>query len=69
MSKISEIKKSQGYQESPVMPHCNNCLHFTSDKEKTKYGSIQEKNIRCGKGGFAVKKLGTCNLHQFKPKD
>ena len=64
MSKQSEAKTKQGYQPSPKPRVCSTCTHYRSDLIKRQgLGDtwIDEKNKRCGIGGFAVKKMGTCN--------
>jgi len=65
MSKQSEAKEKQGYVPKAIPQTCGNCAHFMSDKvEREGYfgGSyVDEKSMRCGIGGFAVKKMGTCN--------
>lgn len=71
MSKQSEAKSKQKYIAKPTPKTCANCIHFKSDKEviKSMYSSNQytkESNLRCGIGGFAVKKMATCN--QFEEK-
>lgn len=70
MSKQREAKKSQGYNPKPTHPMCSNCAHYSSDivEERAAYGSgvyRRETNIRCGLGGFAVKKMGNCAEHKF----
>lgn len=66
MSKQSDAKVAQGYEAKPAARTCGNCAHFASDKvERVGYMGgifIDEKNIRCGLGGFAVKKMAVCNL-------
>ena len=62
------IKEEQGYQEKPIFPMCSNCANFRSEFIPTNYGYNEEKNIRCGIGGFAVKKMGTCTKHEPKTK-
>ena len=73
MSKQSENKKAQEYQASPIVPTCSNCTFFESKMVRTYYTSLNyydlEKNLRCGIGGFAVKKHGTCKLHLFKQEN
>ena len=68
MSKQQDAKKAQGYEPKPRV--CGSCAHFLSDiiDEPTKYNPSyqRETNMRCGLGGFAVKKMGTCN--QFEKK-
>lgn len=66
MSKKPNPKTEQGYEPKPRFAMCSNCIYFKSDKELTEYNYLQEKNIRCGVGHFAVKKQGTCKLHEFK---
>jgi hypothetical protein len=71
MSKQSEAKAAQGYVAKAVPRTCANCAKFLSDKvQKTsewmKTTWVEEKNLRCGIGGFAVKKNGTCNLYSVK---
>lgn len=66
MSKQSEAKANQGYVAKPVPKTCMNCQHYRSDlidRPPTRNGVIytDEKNLRCGIGGFAVKKMATCN--------
>jgi len=70
MSKQSEAKIKQNYNPKPDPQQCANCKHFKSDTigtvgwdKKTYY---QEKNLRCGIGGFAIKKRGVCTDHKFK---
>lgn len=69
MSKQSEAKEKQNYRSKPDT--CGNCAHFTSTRE-TKLSPwdgtewIEEKNLRCGLGGFKVGKSGTCDEHQRK---
>lgn len=69
MSKQSEAKKQQKYNPKPDPADCAHCEHFTSEQVGNKgYGGkmyYQEKNMRCGIGGFAVKKRGTCANHAF----
>lgn len=68
MSKQGKAKFAQDYDPNPIFPICSNCVHFTCDKIPSAWNKdfIQEKNIRCGIGEFAVKKQGTCTLHSFK---
>lgn len=65
MSKKATSKENQEYNPKPIFAMCSNCKHFISDKIKsTRWSYIEEKNIRCSIGGFAVKKQGTCKLHE-----
>jgi hypothetical protein len=69
MSKQSKAKERQCYVPKAIPSTCATCAHFTSVIEKRKgwYGTHQhEGNLRCAKGGFAVKKLGTCNEYERK---
>lgn len=68
MSKQSEAKEKQGYVAKAIPMVCMNCKHFKFDHVQTikpsdrlPDGWWEDKNLRCGKGGFAVKKMGTCN--------
>ena len=68
-SKQETAKKQQGYVPKAIPRECATCTSFTSDIDTkfTRYGSYtEEKNLRCGIGGFAVKKKGCCDLHKFK---
>lgn len=69
MSKQSEAKRKQGYVPKAIPQTCMNCFHFKKDTEvRDGYcGEYKEdKNLRCGLGGFAVKKMGTCNEFLLK---
>lgn len=69
MSKQEKAKQSQGYEPKPVVPMCSNCVHYLSDYVEAHGWQTtwtEEKNIRCGIGGFAVKKQGKCSLHELK---
>ena len=60
MSKQSEAKKQQGNRTKPVT--CSNCAHHTSKIEVHSYWQVESER-RCGLGGFAVNKTGTCDEH------
>lgn len=65
MSKQSEAKIKQGYIGKPTPRTCMHCKHFRSEKIKmeTPWGEYTKETLmRCGVGGFAVKKMGTCNV-------
>lgn len=70
MSRQSEAKERQGYNAKATQRVCSTCNNFKSDHvEDVGYDGIPngymfEKNIRCGLGGFAVKKLALCNEWQ-----
>lgn len=53
MSKIANSKTEQGYEPKPTIPMCSNCKHFKSDIIVNNWNYSEEKNIRCGIGGFA----------------
>lgn len=68
MSKQSEAKEKQGYTPKAIPQTCQNCSQFLFDRVQTQQptahnpaGYWEDKNQRCGIGGFAVKKMGTCN--------
>lgn len=73
MSKQSEAKKIQNYNPKPTPAECSNCREFQKESTFThewfgkKY--YRDKNLRCGIGGFAVKKRGTCTNHKFAKPD
>lgn len=86
MSKQSDNKAAQGYEDKPLSRTCGNCAHFTSDMvlsdwcvkvnaqdvalgRSETYGddNKREKNLRCDFGGFAVKKMATCNEFALAP--
>lgn len=78
MSKQSEAKASQNY--IPKAHNCGDCANLKMDlvlpawmreqnaKEPGRWGDDRacEKNIRCGIGGFVVKKMGSCGQHIAK---
>ena len=68
MSKQSEAKKRQDYVSKFEAGYCMNCFHYQSDIVPMKnewHEWTEEKNKRCGIGGFAVAKKGSCSEHQF----
>lgn len=70
MSKQQEAKERQGYETKPILPVCKTCQHRTSRIEHGKdyYGRAweQEKDIRCGLGGFAIKEMASCAGWELK---
>lgn len=63
MSKQSEAKQRQHYTPKLIPSVCCNCVHFRKDVEKrVSLGQtwLIDKSLRCGLGGFAVKKQGSC---------
>jgi hypothetical protein len=70
VSKQSAAKIAQDYVPKCIPSTCGNCRHFLSDiEERVTYGYAfkHEKNLRCGIGWFAVKKMGTCTLWSGDP--
>lgn len=63
MTKQSKAKADQGYVPKAVPQVCGNCANFASDFVRVSqfYDCQVEKNKRCTLGGFAVKKMGTCD--------
>jgi len=76
MSRQSDAKNKQGYQAKPTPHICSTCKHFQFDRVQTQApstwnpnGYFEDKNLRCGMGGFAVKKTAACNEWELKPAD
>ena len=72
MSKQSEAKIKQGYVPKAIPQTCVNCASFRLDVATLPTGCgngtyRKETNLRCCIGGFAVKKMGTCNEFSGKP--
>ena len=72
MSKQSDAKAAQGYVAKAVPETCVNCCHLKMDllQMEGAYGWKWTRcaNLRCGIGGFAVKKMATCKEWAPKPK-
>ena len=69
MSKQSEAKAKQFYVPKAIHSVCGNCIHLRYDTERQEaWGQvyIREKNLHCGLGMFAVKKMGTCDYWEEK---
>jgi hypothetical protein len=69
MSKQSEAKINQGYNDKQIQRTCGNCAKYHSALivHRNSFGGyIQEKNKRCGLGGFAVNKTATCDKWEAK---
>lgn len=70
-SKQTQAKNDQVYNPKPVPAVCSTCKHFQCDRVMTYAGDkwrdpkYDDKNLRCAIGGFAVKKHGSCKLHEF----
>lgn len=76
MSKQSEAKKNQNYTPKAKPRTCQNCTAFTFDRVQTQpptqwneAGWWEDKNLRCEIGGFAVKKMASCDMFVMKPGD
>lgn len=65
MSKQGEAKRRQGYVPKRMPQVCANCEHYTSMLVEDEYGYETEKEMRCGIGEFAVKKMGSCRLWRW----
>ena len=69
MSNVKKTKELQGYVDKFIPPVCANCKNYNSEKVKRDgmFGGvyIDESKKRCSIGGFAVKKMGTCDLHNW----
>lgn len=63
MTKLEKLKDEIGYTKDAAT--CQNCEHYTSEMTKGGYNGRYaiEKNIRCGKYGFATKKTTVCDSH------
>lgn len=69
MSKQSEAKKQQGYVSKHKPTYCMFCANYTSLVTEHKGPFVdwtEESNKRCGIGGFAIAKQGTCNAFKAK---
>jgi hypothetical protein len=77
MSKQSEAKEKQGYVEKFIPTVCSNCAHcqpvmgerlgYIDPNSWTKGTHMAQTQVsqKCGIGGFAVKKMGSCAEHVF----
>lgn len=78
MSKQSEAKEKQNYCAKPLQIKCANCKHLKQDfyhydddykriagknTDTDKYAVTYSDNLRCGIGGFAVKKMAVCDAY------
>jgi len=71
MSNQSKAKEKQGYVPKMTPKACMHCASFRLDigyTDPETYGKSypKEMNLHCSIGGFAVKKMGTCN--EWSPK-
>lgn len=74
MSKQSEAKLNQNYRLTPNT--CGNCTYYKRDAVEKRYEGwsgpivwVEEKNKRCGVGGFAVNKTATCDRYDLRKED
>ena len=71
MSKQS-TKQAQGYQAKPEKRQCSVCSHYRSTIiEHPASGTLlevwtEEKDRKCGLGGFSVKKTAICDMFERK---
>lgn len=65
MSKQSEAKKRQNYQDKPLQRRCRECKNIVSEILKNSWGGELEK-LSCAVGGFAVKANSICDLFKLK---
>lgn len=64
MSSQSRAKSVQNYNAKAIPQTCANCANYKSEFIVSTWNPEykQEKNLRCGIGGFAIKKMGTCDI-------
>ena len=70
MSKQSEAKAKQGYDQKPLVRSCRNCKNLAPKlKELLDWPGrlYNHESLHCGIGGFAVKAQAVCN--EFQTKD
>lgn len=63
----SNKKAEMSYNPKPIQKMCSNCIHFRSEFIENQWKYIEEKNIHCDLGGFAIKKSANCDFHVFRP--
>ena len=71
MTKQSNAKELQVYQEKPFIKTCANCLNYAYDGELIRLipsGELRlvETNIRCYIGQFKIKKTAICDKWEIK---
>jgi hypothetical protein len=72
LSNQAAAKIAQNYTPKAIPKTCMNCKFFEFDKVevKTRYQTyFDDKNLRCSKGGFAVKKMGACDVFEMKEQE
>lgn len=72
MSKQSEAKAAQNWKRKPDT--CASCAHFMCDVIEKHYEAFngpqtwtEERNLRCGLGGFKTGKSSTCDRFEARP--
>ena len=66
MSKQQKAKEAQEYTPKAQPKFCSACMHYRSEFVTNQWNYVEEKAIRCGIGGFVIKKQGTCNKWETK---
>ena len=73
MSKQSEAKIKQNYVAKAVPKTCSTCAFFELERVQAESPPVlrsdgwwEEKSLRCGVGGFIVKKTAICDCYQAK---
>jgi hypothetical protein len=61
MSRQSEAKAKQNYQENALQTRCRTCGHYIYETNCGSPSAALESNRRCGIGGFAVKPNAICS--------
>ncbi len=71
ISKQAQAKFDQGYRKKPNC--CGNCVNYESEMVEKEYKGtfsnskwMEEKNMKCLLGGFAVTKSSICDKHDLK---
>jgi hypothetical protein len=71
MSKQSDAKEAQNYRRE--LDKCESCAHFQKEVKEFEYQAFsglqkwtEDKNLRCGIGGFKVHKMAVCDRFERK---
>lgn len=65
MDLVEKTKLECGYVETARLPICSECIHYRSIKANPRVRYSIERKKRCQLWGFPVKKMGTCNHHEW----
>lgn len=65
MSKQSDARKKQNYQDKPLSRRCRECANIEEKRVDKSWGGWSEI-LRCSIGGFAVKANSVCDLFERK---